>query len=588
MNSTYHLQKSKFSMKLIPSILLLSAAPMAMGQQLKQEVNVEHEVVPVHREFSPLRQSPTLNLPQLAVSPLEYSSRMSAAKIDPNAPVYDPAAWGDTLATTPWRGYATIGYWPAYHVDGSAGYRLIDADRTRLAAWGQLNGINYKAGTHEHRRTQTAVGLDLRQAIGRLSYIDASAVYRFAYFNVPRTYMDIIHGPIYQSWTQYANNVGLSAAWHSSERLLKYNIGANYSYFGFYNKLASRAWEKASSLDALLPAREHVAGVNGDARMALTDNSTVGADAAFTFVHDSQSAEATYMFPEDYWQLNRRGSYNHALVTLIPKYLYNSDKFSANIGVRLDAGFNSGTVLQIAPDLKVSWQPTSMLRLTATATGERKVNTLESMFDVNYLMTSSMTYKDSRVPYDVNASILIGPRKAIWGEIFGGYAKAKDWLMPQFSGVNSFFAPQTIAGWHSGLRVGAILCKAASFEGSVETASQGYTKGYYLWRDRAKYVAHASLTVRPIKPLEVTADYELRARRAVIFNQNEYVPSPDSKSYYWDLGNKSDINIAAKYSFSDRLTFFTTLNNLLNRHQYTISGIEAEGFNGLVGASYKF
>ncbi|MCM1336527.1 MAG: hypothetical protein NC187_05820 [Candidatus Amulumruptor caecigallinarius] len=576
--------------------LYISAALAALAlipatvaaQQLSQEVDVEHEVVPTHRDFSPLQQSPTLLLDPLKLTPPSYSNRLTGAPVTPSAVTYSPAAWGDTLPTSPWRGYLTGGYWPAYHLDASAGYRLLDTDRTRLSVWGQLNGANYSWKGIENRRTQLAAGATLRQAVGRRSFIDAALTYRFASFNAPCIYNSFT-GPVEDRWNQYTNGVDLNAAWHSSARRVTYNVGLDYTYFGYRNPLPWRAWTLFTDSRALDPARQHIARLSGDARLPFTDTSSVGLDASVTFLHTANASYTSYSTAVHDWYLNRDASYNRALITATPRYILTiNDKLRADLGVRFDFAVNSGTVMQVAPDVKVTWQPASMLRISGNVTGGRQLNTLESLFDINHLMAPSIAYKDSRVPLDATASILIGPRKAIYGELFGGWAKAKDWLMPQLQGGTSFFAAQDISGWHAGVRLGARYKELATLEARFETAGQGYDTGYYLWRDRAKYVAGAKLTVTPIKPLDVTVAYELRARRAIIDSHLMLLPVAAVDYTYIDLGNISDIDLSATYRLSDRLSLFLTLDNLLSRHQLNIGGVNMEGFTGLVGASWKF
>lgn len=561
----------------------------AAAQELTQEVDVEHEVVPTHRDFSPLLQAPSLQLSPLTLTPPAYSNRLTAAAVTPSAVTYAPAAWGDTLPTSPWRGYLTGGYWPAYHLDASAGYRVLDTDHTRLSVWGQLNGANYSWKGTENRRTQLAAGATLRQAVGRRSFIDAALTYRFASYNLPCIYEGVLE-TIDTRWAQYANGVDFNAAWHSSARRVTYNVGLDYSYFGFRNEMPWRAWPLYGSDERTLdPAREHVVKLTGDLRLPFTDTSTVGLDASVAFSHTANASSPYFSTLYSGWLLSRDASYNHALITAVPRYILTvGSTLRADLGVRFDFSVNSGTVMQVAPDAKVTWQPIDMLRITGKVSGERTLNTLESLFDINYLMAPSMAYKDSRVPLDVTGSILIGPRKAIYGELFGGWAKAKDWLMPQLQGSASFFAPQTISGWHAGVRLGARYKELATLEARFETAGQGYERGYYLWRDRAKYVAGARLTVTPIKPLDITVAYELRARRAIIDAHLSLLPVIDENYSCVDLRNVSDIDLSATYRYTDRLSFFLTLDNLLSRHQLNLGGVNMEGFTGLIGAAWKF
>lgn len=101
-------------------------------------------------------------------------------------------------------------------------------------------------------------------------------------------------------------------------------------------------------------------------------------------------------------------------------------------------------------------------------------------------------------------------------------------------------------------------------------------------------MAGVDLTVRPIKPLDVTVGWELRARRAIIDSHFSLLPEPRATYTYQDLGNISNLNLAGTYRLTEQLSLFATFNNLLSRKVTMIGGIPYEGFNGLIGASYKF
>lgn len=575
-------------MKLLTAIIMTAAAPLAVAQGLNQEVDVEHAVVPTHRDFTRLMQYPTPGLTPVTISPLNYSQRMTPAPVTPSALLYEPAAWNDTLPTSPYKGYALAGYWPAYHLNASAGYRVIDTDHTRLSVWGQLNGANYKFHGVEHRRTSVAIGADLHQAIGQRSFLDAGLAYRFGSFN-PQFSHEGTTGPVTGTWKQYVNAVDANAAWHSSVEGLKYNVMATYGHFGYYNSLPYIGWPDAESREDLRPVRENVFGLMADGRLAMGESSTVGLDLGVDIVRDGRTSTPYYYMPWGEYRLRgERGTYTHGVITLTPRYIFEGSNFTADLGVKLNFVANCGTAVHVAPDAKVTWTPLTMLTLSAKATGGQVINTLASLYEVNYLNAPMAGYRDSYVPIDFEASVMIGPRSGIYGKLFAGYSRAEDWLMPQIQGSTSFFMPQTISGWRAGVSLGGVWKQLARLEARFETAPQEYDKGYYLWRDRARYVAGADLTVTPMKQLDVSVSYELRARRAMMDRQYSLLPEPRVENMYADLRNVSDINLGGTYRYDAQWSFFLTLNNLLSRHATMVGGIPFEGFNGLLGASYKF
>lgn len=575
--------------KILTAALLAAAGATASAQQLSQEVDVTHDVVPTHRQFDRLQQMPVIGLKPVSASPVEYSQRMTSAPVVPTASFYQPAAWNDTLPTSPYRGYAMAAYWPAYHVDASLGYRIIDTDHTRLSAWGQFNGVNYKNSGIEHRHSSLAIGADLHQAVGKRSFIDAGIDYRFSSFNPYYEVPDDLY-EIDGTWHQYVNAVNVSATWRSSVQSLRYNVSAAYGYFGYRNRLPWYAWPRALDTASREPIRQSVIDIRADAMMPFTETSSIGLDAGFAMSFSPRSSVAPYsMTPDEGYMLSDTGdSYNNGIISLTPRYQLRSKAFNLDAGVNVDFVINGGTVVRFSPDVTIDWHPATIVTVTGKVTGGTRLNTLASLYNVNYLNSPMIAYEQSYVPYDAEIALTIGPRKAIYGRVSVAYARANDWLMPQLENATSFFAPQDIKGWKAGVAVGAAYKDLAELEARFEAAPQSYEKGWYLWRDRAKYVAGVDLTVHPLKPLDVTVGWELRARRAIIDSHFTLLPWPRATNVYDDLGNISNLNVGGTYRLTDRVSLFARFNNLLSRKVAMIGGIPYEGFNGLIGAEYKF
>lgn len=190
-------------------------------------------------------------------------------------------------------------------------------------------------------------------------------------------------------------------------------------------------------------------------------------------------------------------------------------------------------------------------------------------------MSQIHTYGNSHIPFTFDASVTVGPFKGAYAELFGGYARANDWLMPGYfhSGVLQAF---NVRGWHGGLALGYRHGKLAQARVSAEVArsnSEDAGKGYYLWRDRAKYVIDATVKVSPIDKLNINGGYSFRGKR---------------KAGAYSLGSVSNLSLGADYAVNARTTVFLTGENLLDRKFYFIGGVPSQGITGLAGVTYKF
>ena len=195
-------------------------------------------------------------------------------------------------------------------------------------------------------------------------------------------------------------------------------------------------------------------------------------------------------------------------------------------------------------------------------------------------------YGRSHVPLTVDAGVNVGPFAGFGIGVFGGWARANDWLMPSLTSI--YFSPVAtmqpvdVKGFHAGIRAVYDYRSLLHVEASAEFAPQSATSGYYLWRDRAKSVVKASATVRPLERLELTLGYEFREGRAC------YTLYPVEGAERVGLGCVSDLSFGARYALTSALDIFARGDNLLGRRYSVLPGIASQGVHGLVGASFKF
>ena len=148
-----------------------------------------------------------------------------------------------------------------------------------------------------------------------------------------------------------------------------------------------------------------------------------------------------------------------------------------------------------------------------------------------------------------------------------------------------------LSAWHAGAAIGYDYRDVFSARVSYETAPNDYDKSYYEWRDRAKHVVNANLSVRPIRPLLVTLDWEFRGGRRTYYlhsTESDGVLGSIVTPYSESLGCVSNLSLGASYTVTDRLTIFLNGQNLLNRRPDLIGFRPAQGTTAMIGASLKF
>lgn len=592
---------------IITAAAAVAAAPAALtAQQLEQEVEVSRQVVVDHYDASRIALTPKLILPTLQQQPLSYSDRTVAIDMPTNISFLEPTAYADTLATSPYNGYASIGYLPIYNLGASAGYKIVDNDRLRLNTWMQYNGSSYKdsrtpalpggeaADRNIWRHTVTAA-VTAHTMLGKRSEIDASLQYTFARFNAPGTQTRTSAGLAGDLYAQSVNRINTSATFFSAIGGLRYSAGASYEYFGYRDGAPTSLlgyYEPATAFD---PVREHVIrfGALGQLPMSKSSSVILGIDVEMlddtrrSFLENDATAALGYRLH------SRRGDNCHGFVSLRPAYRVANDILTLHIGLNAQASFHSGKILHIAPAVKASWTPAAAFTIWGEAGGGEHLNTLSSLYDVNYMTAPMLAYGDSHLPLTVEGGIVAGPFRGAYAELFGGYAIANDWLMPLGFPACGFgptlFKAIDMRGWHAGVRLGYKYKNLGEARISAEAAPQSYDRGYYLWRDRAKYVIKAEVTARPIDRLDVGVSYELRARRALL-DRTMVVDGVYlyNQEFGFNLGNVSLLNIHGAYQLTKQLSVSLNLENLLNRRVSTLGLVESQGITGLAGVSYKF
>lgn len=580
-------------MKRLHISLLCGCAALGVAAQskdLKTEITVDRTVVPVEREAVRLGSL----TPQLLSSPvtrrsLTLADYTEASELTRTNPVLSPAAYADKLTLSPYRGYASLGYFPAFNLGASAGYKFISTDRTRLGAWLQYDGYSYKSdiesasdGHYSNNTVTVAAALD--QRVGTKSSLGAHIGYTYSAIGLP------------DGFTNNKQNVNIFDAdlsWWSRTGLAGYHAKAAFSHFGYGKDFRLISDPGATTFKA---AGENRFCFNGGVGFFGSSAAPRGGiEISADFISRSNGVEQIAVATGPDTSTPRFSSIADGtlgVISLTPYYAFSSGRFHGSIGakIELSAG-GEGKKFHIAPAVMLDWNAASQFAIYARINGGEHLNSLRSLYDYCPFTGGLWQYQRSHIPVTADLGFNIGPFTGFSARLFGGYAVANDWLMPQFAylpsndghgvftGVN--YGAYDLKGWHAGIGLSYEWRSAVKADVSAETASNGSDKAYYLWRDRAKYVIKASLEVRPVKALKLGAAYELRTDRHNCFYDGAF-------SYAVDLGSVSDLSFEASYDISDALTVFARGENLLNKRSDIVTTIRNQGVKGLVGAAYKF
>ncbi|WP_297072481.1 TonB-dependent receptor [uncultured Duncaniella sp.] len=580
--------------------LALAATPFAaFSQGLHKEINVDQKIDPLKRDASRINVLPTLQLPSIGNNGLPFSDRVVTSSIPKDFQVLAPLAYGDKLYISPYRGYVALGLGtPLFNSALSAGYRILDSDKTRLSLWGEYNGDIYTTKTsvphlamegasseikNYWRDHSATVGADFHTLVGKTSALNAGLVYNYAYHTNPLEF---------STFGQNISRVNGQVGFTSNGEGIRYSAALHYGHFGFYHSTLARTGYAIPEAYPEKGVRQNLFGFSGLISLPFGESSSIGLDVDADFLRSTPHIHPLYPYlaPTD---ISGKASSTSGLVSLTPHYDFTSGTVKVGLGAQIDISSNTDKTFHIAPEVSFAWTPSQILGFEVKAHGGSRLNSLSELYDVTPYLAPSMAYTQSHIPLALDARLTFGPFFGAYIEAFGGYAKASDWLMPVITSSypgEGIFGATNLSAWHGGIAVGYDYRDAVSARVSYETAPHSYDNAFYEWRDRARHVLNAELSVRPVRPLLVTLGWEFRAGRRAYSLFPETVS--DLGTIYTpvahSLGVVSNLSLGATYTVSDPLSVFVRCENLLDRRFDYIGGRPSQGINFMLGATLKF
>lgn len=575
--------------------ILISAGAVfsTAAQTLSEEVTIDREITPVVRpSVRPGTLSPHVISPQFAATRLSFSEYTEPAEITRSFSPLSPVAWADSVMRTPYRGYASIGYFPTYNLGAAAGYRFVHNSRTDVGAKLAFDGNSWSGGDgaeSKFRRNELKAGIDGSHHFkgGTLS---AALGYKYSSTTAAR------FPAMYERGTQAANFVDFNLGWQSVKtHRFDWDLSLRIGYGAFTkNKTENLSVFRnliSGSFD-FVPIKDATIGFDADLGYKVKGNNAFVLGIGLDFRHLNTYNYLTPMTyfneatdsPEAFVMAESAGAQTQGIVTIRPGYTFDGKVWTGRLGIRAD--FNTGGLrggARVAPEIKLCWHPSSRIAVEADATGGEIMNTNESLWLRNPWMTGVLATERSHVNADIQLSATYGSYKGFWAKLSGGWSSVSNWLVPvTIDGVNTWHADKSFNGFNVGLELGYAWRDVVRVVGHARAATHAR---YYLWQDNAKYTVDIAAKVCPIKKLQIELGFDLRAQRRgteltavpALGNNAEY------KASKVNLGNASNLFAGVEYKIFNPLTIFLKAENLLNRHWDITNNVRSAGIHGLLG-----
>ncbi len=582
-------------------IIYIGAAVAVSGasaQDLSTEITVDRTVVPRERPatrpvgFLPKPYTPAVSRP--ALFPSEY---FNPSTLTPGISTLQPAAWPLDATPSAYRGYASIGYFPALNLGANAGYRLIDNGRSSLGALLQYNGAQYKAtdcqgAKDTYKAHDFTIGINGRHCFNPRSVLTASADFTLGAQSRPWGADD--------SFSRTATTFRFDAGFESSTGRVAYALGASAAHFGFNKVAPTSNYPKLRQTDIGLRGSIGLTREDGNSRWLGLD-----IESQILFSNIAPKSPGSQLPDSPTSQLP--GSATLSATALRPFVSFNNEKGQIRLGLDLSMATGEGdATYRIAPDVFAAWTPSPQFMAYAKATGGQHLNPVRRTHTLlPWLLTQGVAPRTD-IPYQARVGLQYGPWKGFNAEIFGQYAKAECAIMPAIV-LDPKYVKSALGFYNiKGFQFGAELQYKFSQPYSLRLAGTfSPSHDWYADLDRARFTLDAAVTASPIQALDITLSYQLRAgRRVDVFKPEptpvEPEPTPGDftdpttqtpqlpNSTTSRLHNISSLNLAVSYRITPRLTAFARGENILGHSALDPTGVGLQGLHGLAGIAYKF
>lgn len=594
---------------------LAATATVVCAQDLEKEITIDRDIVPAQRAAARPVVFPGVTVPTVTPVSLTMEDSRQALPVSPSLNFYEPARDAGMFPATPWRGYVDLGYFPTVDFGVSAGYSILDKEATKLNVWLQADNRNYDSPTQtvtddfKWKTFDITGGFGFSQLFGKHNILRLSTDLGYSSWSSPQEWLingqKFFSGDLHEDPDKNLSNFRWHLGGDFSGRgndQLTYGFGAAVGLF--HNQKQEVEWVGGTPDYYPEAINDMSVSFNARVRHQFSGHVGIGIKAEGDFIRYS-SFYTPEMLAND---ISRNpatadpGSKTVGHIAFTPAVEYNGGSFYGKAGARLGVSFNSGNTFHVAPDIILGINPSASFGAWLKFGGGVQTNSLESVFQKSRFADSRLAYNLSNLAFSTQVGVRVGPFKGASLTLTADYAAANDWLMPFQQAsltdrVYNMFAPSRIRAWKFGARIDwqyrSLVTVALSYECVPADTDD---RAWIDWYDRARHVAGASVSVKPISPLTIDLGFTARLDRAqwienpggitYINDQDYIITEPYAGSY--DLGDLTNLWAGASWRFTPALTVFARFDNILDKHSAQVFNVPTQGFTGLFGIGYKF
>lgn len=555
--------------------MLGSISMVAAGQGVVKEVAGIRDFAPEKRKASRMEAIPTMLTIRNGNARPSFNSEPVTVDIEPTIATFKLLPDDYIYLRPDKRGYAALGYFPKGDIDLSAGYRLLDTRTMTARVWTQLDRNYYhgqfKDRDEKYRTTTTdlAVGANYAWKADEHGVLAASVTYMYDHFNYPIWDVE----PLAQS----VNRFRVDAKWDGrAGDSFTYGAQAGLLRFGNSDAIIPEGYTVTGNEASPLGETVWKAGAYG--KLQCSRKVSVG----LRINYEEASLNRIYI-EEAENALSMTSGVGKGVLSITPDVGFTGSKMTGRLGLNFAIATRDVSGTSIGTEAAWNWLVSDYFSINADVAAGPVLNTLEQMYHVNRYASPLSTPGISYIPFDFKLSLNLLSYKGFTLTAGGDFSWANDWVLPAL--VDKMAALE-IDDIHTGIyflkgsyRYGDTFDMEASVTGA---AGNSCSKTYYKWNDRATTVVNAGINWHPVKNVTLSASYDLRTGRKVIYYQS------GGDIGFESLGNISDLALRAHWQLNDMIGVYGLVEGITQGKYLHVSGLPGQRLKPLVGLTMRF
>ena len=626
--------KMKMKKKIYLAVLMAAFALNSVNAQdnksLNKEITLEKDIAPLEKKAVKKNELPKVKKPVTTGQKpqLGYSDLTSPIDVPTTIPTLLPYGYRTAHNFNDKRGYIDLGAGTQANFRLDFGYRIMDAEREKLAVW--LNHNSTWAGKNsskiitldENRLKQkyndNTIGVDYSRGIGEGTLLLGGQFHvdnynHYAGWKTATRTIQTVDGSIervftapldWESEKQTFLDFNINAGWASHFMLrdnpLRYNVKLQYGH-AVYDKPFNDLYKHG--------VHDNWGIMTLGGSYDINELNTIALNIKGEYLRRGTKAKTSSEF--DLFD-------EATMITFSPVYTIRGDMFKLQLGVNAHLSFSDGPTFRFSPNVRFNLALVDGFSVYANALGSKLLGYRVPTHYANHRYDDPLLmYGSIYTPIDAEFGFKIGPFQGLSAKASVGYAIVKDqpgiWyransddipMLALQTGLRSTYLVVDGQGYWVGAELNYKYRSLIEATASIKYAPHDnefyvgdkHYNNYKLGVDRASTVGNFDLKVNPWRPLSLNVGLEYRGGRMALFGNQPYNIMVDGQETFtgtssYEFVNMDDVinlHAGANYRFNGTFSLWLQAHNLLNRRYDILYGHGAQRIGFMAGVSLTF